>query len=80
MYQKFPIILIFNYSNTTLIKKLEKITTELSLYKERDNEMESSDKQIIVFFMYILYRFLLHDMNIFIYDVIFRDMGDLERI
>jgi len=27
-----------------------------------------------------LYRFFLYDMNIFIYGIIFRDMGDLEDI
>ena len=39
--------------------------------------METSDKKVIVYyFMYILYRFLLYGINIFIYGIIFRDMGD----
>ena len=60
-------------------EKLEIMTTELFLYKKRVNEIETSDKKLIVYyFMYILYRFLLYGMNIFIYGIISRDMGDFE--
>ena len=41
--------------------------------------METSDKKVIVTYcIYILYQFLLRGMNIFIYGIIFRDMGDFE--
>ena len=41
------------------------MSDKLSLYKEIVNEMETSDKKVIVnFFMYMLYHFLLYDMII----------------
>ena len=41
--------------------------------------METNDKKVIVYYsMHILYRFLLYGMNILIYSIIFRDMGDFE--
>ena len=68
-------------SKNDMKEKLENMTTELSLYKEWVNEMETSDKKVIfLLFMYILYRFLLCDINIFIYGIIFGDMRYLERI
>ena len=60
-------------------EKLEIMSTELSIYKERFNDIKTSDKKLIIYyFMYILHRFLLYGMNIFIYGIIFRDMGDFE--
>ena len=61
-------------------EKMESMASELSLYKERVNEMQSSDKKVLFILQVYLVSIFLYDMNIFIYGIIFRDMGDLEDI
>ena len=40
-------------SENDMKEKLENMTTELSLYKERVNKMETSDKKVIVYYLCI---------------------------
>jgi len=67
-------------SEDDMKKEMESMASELSHYKERVNEMQSSDKKVLFILQVYLVSIFLYDMNIFIYGIIFRDMGDLEDI
>ena len=61
-------------------EKLENITTELSLYKERDNEMESSDKQIIVYYLCISCIDFCYMICIFLYMMLYSEIWEIWNV
>jgi len=58
-------------SRNDMKEKLENMTTELSLYKERVNEVETSDKKVFVyyFYFYIWYYIQIYGRFLMLYGI-----------
>ena len=61
-------------------EKLEIMTTELFLYKERVNEIETSDKKLIVYISCISCIAFCYMVWIFLYMVLYPEIWDILNV